>query len=268
MRTNFVKSALKSGRVVLGSEASRFRSPQVPVLYAQAGFDFVFIDMEHSSFSLETVADLILAARHADVTPIVRIPQVEYSFVSRVLDAGAMGIIAPRVNTVQQVRDLRSWMLYPPEGIRGFACTEAQTDGRSVSTAEFMDAAHREILCIVQIERREAVENLEAMLDVPGVDVACLGCMDLSVDLGVPGQIDHPTMVKAMDRVIAVSRAKGIAAGIISPDVHLIERWIDRGMRFVSYATEAILLEEAASAAVRRLRSVSARRDVPGSAHA
>src|SRR5579872_4752003 len=198
MRTNPVKHALAAGKAVFGSEISRLRSPEIARLYAAAGFDFIFIDMEHSAFGLETVGDIIAMARISGIVPIVRVPQAEYAFVARVLDQGAQGIIVPRVNDAQTVRAIVSWMRYPPEGIRGFADTAPQTDHQRVRVDDFIKANNCETLCIIQIERRQALENLDEMLAVPGVDVACLGCMDLSIDLGVPGQVEHPAMVAAI----------------------------------------------------------------------
>jgi len=257
IRPNPVKAALRAGECVLGSEISRLRSLEIPRIFARAGFDFVFIDMEHTSFGLETVADLIAAARAANIVPIVRVPQAEYSFVSRVLDCGAMGLIVPRVNTPEQVRDIVSWMHYPPAGVRGFASTAAQTDDRRVNAQQFIEAAHRETLCVIQIERQEAVDNLDEMLKVPGGDVACLGYMDLSVDLGVAGQSEHARMVAAIERLIDVAEKNNLAAGIIGPDMDMIARWVERGVRFVSYSTDGGLLSEAATAAAHRLRALA-----------
>jgi len=257
MRTNPVRRALKAGQTVIGSEISRLRSPEVARLYAQAGFDFTFIDMEHSAFGLETVADMITAARAAGIVPIVRIPQAEYPFACRVLDQGAQGIIVPRVNKPEEVGDIVSWMRYPPHGIRGYAATSAQTDFKHVSPEAFIESNNRETLCIIQIERREALDHLDEMLSFPGVDVACLGYMDLSVDLGIPGQLEHPQMVSIIERIIAASNRHGIAAGIIGPQMEPIIHWIQKGMRFISYSTETLLLQEAATSAVRRLKSAS-----------
>ena len=257
MRTNPIKRALAAGKAVFGSEISRLRSPEIARLYAAAGFDFAFIDMEHSAFGLETVADIIAMARIAGIVPIVRVPQAEYAFVTRVLDQGAQGIIVPRVNDPQTVRDIVSWMRYPPDGIRGFADTAPQTDHERVPVHDFMNASNHETLCIIQIERRQALENLDQMLAVPGVDVACMGCMDLSIDLGIPGQIEHPTMVAAIQQVVDASRRHGIASGIITAQMEVIRRWIQAGMQFASYATESIMLQDAATAAVGRLRSAT-----------
>ena len=257
MRTNPVRRALKAGHTVFGSEICRLRSPEVARLYAHAGFDFVFIDMEHSAFSLETVADMISAARAASIVPIVRIPQAEYPFACRVLDQGAQGIIVPRVNKPEQVSDIVSWMRYPPHGIRGFSATVAQTDFQTVSPETLLEYNNRETLCVIQIERREALDHLDEMLSFPGVDVACMGYMDLSVDLGIPGQIEHPQMVSIIERVIAAANRHGIAAGIIWPQIDALIHWIQKGMRFISYSTESLLLQDAATSAVRRLKSAS-----------
>lgn len=256
MQSNPVKQALRSGQVVIGSEISRLRAADIGRIFAAAGFDFVFIDMEHSSFGIETVADMIQAARAANIVPIVRVPQAEYAFVARVLDAGAQGIIAPRVNTAREVEQLVRWMRYPPEGIRGFACNTAQTGGQAVGIDAFIERANRETLLVVQIERREAVANLEEMLAIDGVDVACLGFMDLTVDLGIPGQLEHPTAVRAVQKLVDVAEANGIASGIITDDLATIGGWVSRGMRFVSYAADETLLARAATEAVGRLRAM------------
>lgn len=255
MRTNPVKHALAAGKPVFGSEISRLRSPDVARLYAAAGFDFAFIDTEHSAFNLETVADIIAVCRIVGIVPIVRVPQAEYTFVARVLDQGAQGIIVPRVNDAQTVRDIVSWMRYPPQGIRGYADTAAQTDHQRVAADQLIATNNLETLCVIQIERRQALENLDEMLAVPGVDVACMGCMDLSIDLGIPGQIDHPTMVAAIQKVVDTAARHRVASGIIVGKMETVNRWVQAGMRFASYATESMLLQEGATAAVSRLRS-------------
>lgn len=252
-----LKSRLRAGGTVLGSEINRIRSADIARIYSVAGFDFVFIDMEHSGFTFETVADMCDTARRYGIAPIVRVPQVEYPFVSRALDCGAKGIIVPRVNTPQQVRDIVSWVRYPPHGIRGFADTLAQTEGRSMSAAEFIAAAMRDTLVVIQIERREAVENLDAMLSIEGVDVACMGCFDLSIDLGVPGDMTAPAMQDAIGKVVDSAARHKIASGIITGNMDLIAHWVGRGMQFVSYSSDSPLLQTAASSAAARLREIA-----------
>jgi 2-dehydro-3-deoxyglucarate aldolase/4-hydroxy-2-oxoheptanedioate aldolase len=258
MRINPVKRALAAGKTVIGSELSRLRSPDIPRLFAAGGFDFVFIDTEHSALGPEIVADMIATARASGIVPIVRVSQAEYTLVARTLDLGAQGIIVPRVNNARQVREIVSWMKFPPLGIRGYADTAAQTDFQPVTPREFVEAGNTENLCVIQIERRQAVENVEEMLAVPGVDVACLGCMDLSVDLGIPGELDHPSMVESLERVIAAGKRNNVAVGIISGRFDTVARWMRAGMRFVSYSTETLLLQEISGMTVQRLRAVNA----------
>lgn len=255
MRTNPVKHALAAGKAVFGSEISRLRSPEIARLYAAAGFDFIFIDMEHSAFGLEIVGDIIAMARIAGIVPIVRVPQAEYAYVARIIDQGAQGIIVPRVNDAKTVRDIVSWMHYPPHGVRGFADTAPQCDHQPVTVDEFIDANNRETLCVIQIERQQALDNLDEMLAVPGVDVACMGCMDLSIDLGVPGQVDHPKMVAAIQKVVDCAKKNDIASGIIIGQMEKVNHWVQAGMRFASYATESMLLKDGAAAAVSRLKA-------------
>ncbi len=258
MQTNLVKAALSSGGFAIGSEISRMAHRDVCRIYAQADLDFVFIDMEHTSFTLESVAALIEAARTHGLVPLVRVPEAEYSFVSRVLDAGARGIIVPRVTRPETVADVVSWTRYPPQGVRGYAATVAQTEGVSVDAAEFIRANQQQTLVVIQIERVEAMQHLDAMLEIDGVDVACLGYMDLTVDLGIPGQIDHPLAIEQIEQVIHTSRKHGVAPGIIAPDLAVVRQWMERGMRFVSYATETILLEQAVRSASSVLQTAAA----------
>jgi 2-keto-3-deoxy-L-rhamnonate aldolase RhmA len=253
MKPNPVKRLLQQGGTVIGSEISRLRSADVARIYATAGFDFVFIDMEHSSFNLETVADMIQSARYWNIVPVVRVPQAEYAYVARVLDAGAQGVIVPRVNTPREVEQIASWVRYPPHGVRGFACTTSQVGAELVEAGDFIAHNDRESLLVIQIERREAVENLVDMLSIDGVDVACLGLMDLTVDMGIPGDVRHPRAVEAIERLLEVTRQRNMAAGIITADLDLVHTWAARGVRFISYATEEILLQQAATRAVQQL---------------
>jgi len=255
IRNNIPKAKLKQGQIVIGSGVTQLRSTHVPRLFALAGFDFIFIDMEHSAFTMETVAEMILTARSVDIAPIVRVPNAEYTFVARVLDLGAQGVIVPRVNTPQQVEEIVSWVKYPPHGVRGATMTYAQTEGQTIPPEQFIDQIVDQTLLVIQIERKQALENLDEMLSISGVDVAALGYLDLSVDLGIAGQIDHPRMVESIESIIAACDRHGISAGLIHPNMKVITHWAGRGMRFLSYSTGANLLLEAATDAVRQLRT-------------
>ncbi len=251
---NKVKSALKLGKTVIGSEASRFGITDLVHIFAQAGFDFIFIDMEHTTFNLETVAQMIQVSRLLDITPIVRVPDAKYHLVARVMDVGAQGIMIPRVNTPKQVEEIVSWLRYPPDGIRGYAQTSHQTNYKSLPAEDFIAAIEKETLLLIQIERKVALGHLDEMLSIPGIDVAVLGIMDLSVDLGIPGQINHPLMTQSIEKIVSVSQQYGISSGIIAGDLEFVADWGRKGMSFLSYATGERILFDSAAKSVQQLR--------------
>ena len=251
---NKVKSALKLGKTVIGSEASRFGTTDLVHIFAQAGFDFIFIDMEHTTFNIETVAQMVQVSRLLNITPIVRVPDAKYHLVARVMDVGTQGIMIPRVNTPKQVEEIVSWLRYPPDGIRGYAQTSHQTNYKSLPAKDFITAMEQETLLLIQIERKVALDHLDEMLAIPGIDVAVLGIMDLSVDLGIPGQIDHPLMTKSIEKIISASQRHGISSGIIAGDLEFVSNWNKKGMNFLSYTTGERLLLAAASKSVQQLR--------------
>jgi 2-keto-3-deoxy-L-rhamnonate aldolase RhmA len=177
-----------------------------------------------------------------------------------VLDQGALGIMVPRVNTPEQVRDIISWMRYPPDGARSFSGTVAQTFLQDSSIQALMDLNNHHTICAIQIERKEALEQLDEIMSFPGVDVACLGFTDLSIDLGIPGQIDHPRVAAITERALHLAQKHNVAAGAIGLPIEALEHWAKKGMRFLSYSNEVQFLLTAASAAAQRLKSAASQK--------
>ena len=164
---NRIKRLLQEGGSVVGCMVVEFRQPSVMQLLANAGFDFVIIDNEHGPFNLETIADLTRAAVHVGLTPIVRVPELTYANIAQSLDAGAQGIMAPRVTAAKEVQDTVRTMKYPPLGVRGAALFRGHTQFHSGPMPENMQAANQETMLVVQIETKEAVESLDSLLSVP-----------------------------------------------------------------------------------------------------
>ena len=189
---NRTKEALRNGQAVVGTMVVEIRQPSVMQLLVNAGFDFIVIDNEHSPYSSGTIAELSQAARNLGLTPIVRVPDLAYPYLAQPLDSGAQGIMLPRVYNADQVKEAVQIMKYPPLGARGCAFGRGATDFKGAPLAETMAAANEQTMLIVQIETKEAIENGDEILAVPGVDVAFVGPTDLSISLGVPGQIDSP----------------------------------------------------------------------------
>jgi 2-dehydro-3-deoxyglucarate aldolase/4-hydroxy-2-oxoheptanedioate aldolase len=220
-----------------------------------AGFDFVIIDNEHGAFGIESIADLSRMARILGLTPIVRVPDLAYPYVAQSLDAGAQGIMLPRVTHPDQVHQVLEIMKYPPQGKRGTAMSRGQTDFRSGPLLENMAHANAHSLLMVQIETAEAVQHLDEIVAIEGVDSLFIGPTDLSISLGVAGQLEAPELVSAIERVLERSKAHGVATAIQANDLNFARRWVERGMEIISYSSEIGLLAAAASAGIHAIRA-------------
>jgi 2-keto-3-deoxy-L-rhamnonate aldolase RhmA len=238
MRENRVKRALQRGETVIGTMIGEVRNPEIAQILKLVGFDFFFIDMEHGMFNMETVADIIHAARLVDIAPFVRVPNLEYHLICRPLDAGAQGEMVPRVDTVDDVRKMVRYMKYPPMGERGCALGRGHTDYKAEKVADYIQWANQENLVIVQIESQMAIDQIEEMVSVPGVDVALIGPNDLSISLGIPGQQTDPKEIEAIDKMVAACTKHGVASGIHLPNVDQLKGWMAKGMRFITYSTD------------------------------
>lgn len=249
-----IKDALVGGQAVIGTMLVQVREPAIIQLLAEFGLDYLFIDMEHGPYSIETAADLILTARLAGITPLVRVGDTQYSFYSRILDAGAQGIMTPRVESVEQVRRIIAYTKYPPLGQRGFSRLASHVNFSDVNVAEYVPYANQHILYIIQIESKTAVDHIEDLIQVPGVDGVIVGMDDLSLSLGVPGDTRHPLAVEMLERIVAACKKEGMPWGLHIPDTERLEAWIQRGMQLVTYSSDIWMLQQVLRKDVKILR--------------
>lgn len=253
MRDNRVRAALKRGETVIGTMAQEVRTPAIAQLFAIAGFDFMFVDMEHGAYDLETVADIIKVARLADIVPLVRVPDGLYHLISRVLDAGAMGVMVPRVETRETVEQAVAAMRYPPLGKRGCTIGKGNSDYQKNPLWEFVRHANDNILAVMQIERKAAVDHIDDLLSVSGVDVALIGPADLTLSLGASSPQD-PVVQQAIQKVVEASKRHSVAIGIHLRDAEQLKVWQDRGMTMLTCSTDLDFIANGARAAVSALR--------------
>jgi len=251
MRTNKLRATLKSGGIALGTILWETRARGVLHTLAQAGMDFVFICSEHSAYNLETVVDLVAHAHAAGLTPVVRIPDLHYEHVTRLLDTGCQSLIAPHFRTGEEARRFIEYAKYHPEGRRGMAImNNAGVEYETVDTLTAMAHANANTLLAVLIETREAVENAEEIL-LPGIDLVLVGHQDLAQSLGVPGEFGHPKVREATARVNAICRERRIAtAGAINQPENA-EAVVRSGAQFLLYGTDLILMRREAERAVK-----------------
>jgi 2-keto-3-deoxy-L-rhamnonate aldolase RhmA len=254
MRDNHTLNRLSNGEVVFGCAIQCYRSPEIAGALASAGFDYVFIDMEHGGFGFETVQDMIVTAARSGITPIVRVGELLYSLVSRLLDVGAQGIVLPRVEEPELLEKALSWIKYPPLGVRGFGILPSYINYEQRSMAEVIEHMNANTMTVVQFETVPALERADELLSLPGVTVAMIGPADLSIALGVPGDLEHPTMVRAIEKLIAQANKHHVVPGIQTRTVEQAQFWTERGMRFVGAGGEHGLLLAKAREAVKTLR--------------
>jgi 2-keto-3-deoxy-L-rhamnonate aldolase RhmA len=256
MRINHTKKRLAAGETAIGCAMQGYRASEIPKVLAAAGFDWFFVDMEHGGFNLETTQDLIAAAAATRITPLVRVAELHYSLVARLLDVGAQGIVLPRVEDPAILAEALSWMRYPPHGKRGYGVLPPVVDYEQVSMAAAMEHLDLNTLTVVQFETKLAMERVDELLSVPGVDVAMVGPADLSVSLGIPGEFDNPLQMETLQRFIERCHAHGVVPGIHCRDVEQARPWFGRGMRFVGAGSEMSMLIETSKQAVAELRAV------------
>jgi 2-dehydro-3-deoxyglucarate aldolase/4-hydroxy-2-oxoheptanedioate aldolase len=251
---NLTKRKLNAGETVVGSSIQQSRSPEIPRIYAAAQADFFWIDAEHGSYGRETVQDLVAAAIPCGITPLVRVAELHYSLVTGALDAGAHGVILPRVECPNQLVQAASWTRFPPDGIRGFGIGVAQNGYRAASMPQLIQERNEQTLLVVQFETRRALDAAHELLAVPGVHIAMVGPADLSISLGIPGEFDHPRMRHAVENLISQCQQFNVVPGIHVRSANLASAWRQRGMRFLSVGSESTLLLERATSLVTELR--------------
>jgi 2-keto-3-deoxy-L-rhamnonate aldolase RhmA len=254
MRENRVKSVIQSGGVSIGTFVFEFSTTGIARLASEAGAEFVVFDMEHTGWSLETIRMLIATARSTEMVPLVRVPSSDYHFMARVLDVGAMGIMVPMVESVEQAESMVQFAKYPPVGRRGAAFGVSHDDYTGGDIVEKIQSANRETLLIAQIETERGVEQARGIAAVPGIDVLWIGHFDLTNSLGIPGQFDHPRFLEALEEVLAACREHGKVPGFMAGDVATGKGLLDQGFRILAYGGDLWLYQAAVREGVAQLR--------------
>lgn len=236
-----LKEKLNKKKVTIGSWIT-IGHTAVAEIMAQAGYDWLVVDMEHSAITLDIAQDLIRVIELSNVVPLVRVGENSHHLIKRVMDAGAHGVIVPMVNSSNDAKKAVSSVQYPPNGFRGVGLARAQKYGADFEG--YRKWNDREGIVIVQIEHIKGVENLEAILSVPGIDGFIIGPYDLSGSLGVPGQFDHPEVRKALERVKEVAEQMDAVSGfhVISPDTDVLKEKVREGYKFLAHSLDILFL--------------------------
>ena len=237
-----LRAKLEAGQAVVGAFLG-LRSPDAAELMSQAGFDFLLIDAEHSNTGPETVLELLRATGREGAAALVRLAETSAASVQWALDGGAEGVLFPRICTAEEVREAVALCRYPPDGRRGLG--PGRASGYGVNMLGYAAAANRELMVMIQVETLEAVENIEEIAAVPGVDLIFAGPSDLSQALGFPGEMHHPRILEIGRRVMEVCANHAVHFGILALQEEPLAYWKEQGAQFFAVGADALYLAAA-----------------------
>jgi 2-keto-3-deoxy-L-rhamnonate aldolase RhmA len=249
-----LKAKLRDKEVTLGSWITLGHT-SVAEIMARAGFDWLTVDMEHSAITMHQAQQLVQVIDLAGVSPLVRVEENDANTIKRVMDTGAHGVIVPMVNSKHDAKRAVAAVRYPPFGMRGVGLTRAQ--GYGASFEAYKEWVQNESVVVVQIEHIDAVNNLEDILAVEGVDAFIVGPYDLSGSLGVPGQFSHPDVVKAFEKIKYLMGKSSAAPGFhsVSSDEALAREKITEGYTFVGYSLDTLFLGDTCRSGVSKIKN-------------
>jgi 4-hydroxy-2-oxoheptanedioate aldolase len=256
---NRVKEKLARDEVVASMTIRLVRGIEIARLARTAGFDMIYIDLEHSTMTLEATGQICLAALSAGVVPMVRVPANAPEYIQRVLDGGALGIIAPGVGSADEARAVVRAAKFAPQGERGAGGALPHLEYRAFPTAEANAAINEATMVIVQLESAEAVSKAEEIAAVDGVDMVLIGVNDLLADMGLAGQLDHPRVRDAYARTITACRKHGKPVGVggLSTRPKLAAEFIAMGARMLSTGTDMQFLLAAMTEKAKQVHEIS-----------
>lgn len=253
---NIAKERLVAGELSIGMGVKAVRGVEIARIMKTAGYDWLFIDLEHGPTSVETAYQISIAALDANIAPIVRVPHGELALATRCLDGGALGIVIPHVDTADEARAMVNAFRYQPLGHRSIAGGYPQFGFAPTPAAQVTKEMNDATLVIAMIETPRAVENAAEIAAVPGIDVLLMGTNDLCMEMGIPGQLDNERLVAAIQAVLDACKRHGKWAGLGGIyGKELLKRYIDLGMQMILAGNDLPLLVAAATEHANFVRS-------------
>lgn len=254
---NALKRKLAAGGVAASLNVLHWRSVNIAGLARECGFDWLFLDLEHSSMNLDTAAQICVAALPTGITPVVRVPAGDFSLAARLLDGGAMGVVFPHVDSAAEATRIVNACKYPPLGHRSLTGPLPQLGFEAMPMAEAMPVLNEHLFVAVMLETPAALEQADAIAAVPGVDGVMIGTNDLAAELGLAGQFGHDRIERAYATLVAACRRHGKHAGMGGIYDHvLMEKYLRMGVRFLLGGSDTALMLAAGKARTAFLRSV------------
>lgn len=252
---NSARERLEAGELAVGIGLRQARTVDIAAAMKTCGFDWLFIDLEHNSMSLDTAVQISMAATATGIAPLVRIPAGRYDLATRALDGGALGVIMPHIDTVDQAREAVSRLRYPPLGHRSIAGPMPQFAFQSLPLEEATAAINAQLLIVAMLETPQAIGQADEIAAVPGIDALHLGANDLCLELGIAGQFMHAAVERAFAAVIAACRKHGkwsAMGGIYSEEG--LTKYVRMGVQMILAGNDLNLLMMAGAKRVDHVR--------------
>jgi len=244
-----LKTKLRNKQLCIGTWIT-LGNTAIAEIFAKAGFDWIVVDLEHSTITIEQAGELIRTIDLSGVSPLVRLTSNDSSQIKRVMDAGAHGIIVPNINNSEDANLAVAATRYAPGGHRGVGLARAQQYG--LKFLDYLEWQREGPIVIVQIEHQSALDNLEDIFTTAGVDGFIIGPYDLSCSMGMPGEFDRPEFLSAINKILLTGIRVGCSAGIhiVEPDVEQLQRVIGEGYNFIAYSVDIRILDVSARTGV------------------
>jgi len=248
-----IKSKLLERKVTIGSWIS-LSHPTIAEIFASAGYDWLVVDLEHSTISIDQAGELIRVIDLCGCSPLVRLTSNNCDQIKRVMDAGAHGIVVPMVCSANDAIQAVAATRYEPAGNRGVGLARAQRFGSESSFKAYYEWQKTEPTVIVQIEHISAVSQLGEIFAVDGVDGFIIGPYDLSCSMGIPGEFENPEFTSIKDEILAAGREAGVSPGIhiVEPDLDQLNKALGEGFEFIAYSVDIRMLDVSARSAIKK----------------
>ena len=250
-----LKKRLRAGEVLIGGMLTEYARPSLVKLYVQSGFDFLYIEYEHGFFDLATLADTVLCARDNGLPVVAKTPQLERAEVAKLLECGIVGIQLPRTETRNDVETLLDYIKFPPRGTRAIAPGYGSSGYvQPPNWKNWMAEQDEETTLVVHIETKLAYENAEEIVSTPGVDMVYVGPGDFSIEMGHPGDYDHPDVAGPMNDILGICKKHNVPFGTTASTTTAARDWVERGAQFFETIDELTLIVQGATKLVRDYR--------------
>ncbi len=252
-----LRDAIQTNSVAVGTYASEFGTANLPRIVKSAKADFLFLDVEHSGWSTDTLRLLLAVSKAAGLATVVRVARGQYQLCSLALDLGASGAMMAMIENEEEARALVAVTRYPPVGRRGCAFNASHDDFVVGNAEQKVTGINREVVSIAMIETPAGVENVGAIVGTPGVDALWVGHFDLTATMGMAGHFENPEFLGAVDRIVSAAEAQHKVVGIMAANVQEAEGYIRRGFRLIAFGGDAALYQQTLGAGVEAVRSLA-----------